>query len=232
MADRNQLLNDPEEALRTALDGRQSQIWTAVQAIVQSVNLTAMTVEVQPATQGTVEDENGATRYVNLPVLVDVPICFPSAGGFMVTLPIAVGDEVLIVIASRCIDTWWQNGGIGKPAEFRMHDLSDGFAIPGPRSQANLPAGAISATDLEIRNDAGTVYLSLTSTGKIGFQNATTSLKSVLTDLETTLNTFMTVLSGFGGGGSPTTQAMLQAPAAAAVTSLALILTKIGALFK
>ena len=153
--------------MRLMLDGRQSSIWTAIPAIVQSVDFETMTVEVQPTIQGTVEDENGAVQSVNLPLLVDVPIVFPSAGGFLITLPIAVGDEVLVVFASRCIDAWWQSGGINRPMEARMHDLSDGFAIPGPRSQLKLPGGAISSTGAQIRNDAGTSYVEIAADGKI-----------------------------------------------------------------
>lgn len=230
-ADRLQLLNDTETAVRIALDGRQSVIWTALPCIVNSVDLVAMTLEAQPAIQGVVTNENGVEEFVNLPLLVDVPICFPNAGGFILTFPIASGDEVLIIIASRCIDSWWQSGSIQKPMEARMHDLSDGFAIPGPRSQPRVVSG-ISSTETQLRNIAGNTYLSLTAGGKIGFQNATTDLKTILTDIESVLSTFMTTLAGFSGGAAPVTQAMLQAPAATAVTALSPILTKIGALLK
>ncbi len=164
--DRKQLLNDAEEALRLALDGRQSILWTAMPCIVQSVNFTKMTIEAQPAIQATIEDENGATQSVNLPLLLDVPLVFPSAGGFTITLPIASGDEVLVVFASRCVDSWWQSSGVGKAPEFRMHDLSDGFAIPGPRSQPRV-VPSISSTGAQIRNDAGTSYIEIAADGKI-----------------------------------------------------------------
>lgn len=164
--DRSQLLNDQEEAMRLMLDGRQSTIWTAMPCIVKSVDFGAMTLEAQPAIQGTIEDENGVLQSVNLPLLVDVPIVFPGAGGFIITLPIQSGDEVLVVMASRCIDAWWQSGGIQRPMEARMHDLSDGFAIPGPRSQPNVVSG-ISTTGAQIRNDAGTTYIEIAADGKI-----------------------------------------------------------------
>ncbi len=154
MAERSQLLNDGEEAMRLVLDGRLSGLWTAMPCIVKSVNLAKMTLEAQPAIQGTVQNENGVTQSVNYPLLVDVPIVFPSAGGFTMTFPIAANDEVLVVFASRCIDAWWQSGGIGRPMEARMHDLSDGFAIPGPRSQPRV-IPAISSTGVQLRNDAG-----------------------------------------------------------------------------
>jgi hypothetical protein len=230
--DPREYLNDSEEAQRLAMEGNQAGIWTAMPCIVQSVDLTKMTLSCVIAIQGRMEDQNGLLSFVNISPIQDVPIVFPSAGGFTITMPIAVGDEVLVLFAARCIDSWWQNGGFGNvPMEYRMHDLSDGFAIPGPKSVPRAIA-SISATDLQIRNDAGTTYLSIGADGKIGFTNATVSLNKVLTDLETLLNTFMTVLAGFGGGGAPVTQAMLQAPAAAAVTSLSSVLAEIGALLK
>jgi hypothetical protein len=164
--DRNQLLNDPEAALRYGLDGKQAQIWTAMPGIVSAVDLSMNTVAVQPSIQGVQTNPNGSTQYVNLPLLVDCPIVFPSAGGFSLTLPIKAGDEVLVVIASRCIDAWWQSGGIGVPMELRMHDLSDGFVIPGPKSLPNV-IGGISSSNAQLRNDAGTVFLEITPSGQI-----------------------------------------------------------------
>lgn len=230
--DRNELLNDQEAGLRLMLDGRQSRIWTAMPGIITKVDLTKMVCNVQLSLQGRIEKEDGSLEYVNLPELGEVPIVFQSGGGFAFTFPVAAGDEALVVFSSRCIDSWWQSGGYAnKPMEARMHDLSDGFAVVGPKSLPNVLA-SISASEAQFRNEAGTTYLSITNTGKIGFANATTDLKTVLTDLQSTLNAFMTTLSGFGGGGAPVTQTMLQTPAATAVTQLTAILVKIGALLK
>jgi hypothetical protein len=166
MLDRNELLNDPEAAQRYALDGRQAQIWTAMPGMIVSVDLDAMTCQVQPAIQGVYTDQTNNEQYVTLPVLVDVPIVFPSAGGFSLTFPMSVEDEVLIVIASRCIDAWWQSGKVSVPMETRMHDLSDGFAIPGPKSQPNVLSG-ISSTNAQLRSNDGTTYLEITPSGQI-----------------------------------------------------------------
>jgi hypothetical protein len=171
MADRNQLLNDPEQALRIAFDGMLSGVWTNFPGIIQSVNFSKMTCEVVPAIQGVIEDENGVKTFVSLPVLVDVPIKFPSSKGFIITFPLEAGDEVEVTIASRCIDAWWQSGGIQKPMEARMHDLSDGFAYPGLRSLPNV-APAISSTDIQIRNNSGTAYVSITPAGKVNVISA------------------------------------------------------------
>lgn len=166
MGDRAQLLNDQEEGFRLAFDGRQVSMWTAIPGIVNAVDLEKMVLEVQPAITASIEDENGKLESVNLPVLINVPIVFPGAGGFVLTMPIAVGDEVLVIFASRCIDAWWQNGGIQKAMEARMHDLSDGFAIPGIYSQPNV-IPSISATAAQLRNKAGTSFIEIGADGKI-----------------------------------------------------------------
>lgn len=224
--DPRQYLNDNEEAARLAQDGHQSRIWSAMPAIVQSVDLTKMTCVCQLAIQGRFEDDAGNITFVDISLLHDVPIVFPTAGGFAVTFPMAAGDEVLVVFASRCIDSWWQNGGFqNKPMEYRMHDLSDGFAIPGPRSQTNL-VGGISATDLQVRNAAGDVFVSIGADGKIGFQNAAGSLNTLITNLNTAVKTFATTVS------AATTVGQIATAAGVLNTALALIPTQIGALLK
>lgn len=173
MADRAQLYNDPETAYRMAFEGLQSGMWTAMPGIVTAVDFEKMTCSVQPAIQGSIENEQGVKQSVNYPLLVDVPICFPKAGGFLLTLPLAVNDEVLIIWACRCIDAWWQSGGVQRPMEARMHDMSDGFAIPGPASVPNVPAGAISQTGAQLRNDAGTTYVEISADGKVKIASPT-----------------------------------------------------------
>ena len=140
---------EPVEALRAALDGRQAEMWTALPGIVQSFDPAAMTVSVQPAVAGRISDEAGKAASVDLPILPDVPVVFPGGGGFALTFPVAAGDECLVVFASRCIDAWWQSGGVGEPMEPRMHDLSDGFALVGVRSQPHR-LSPVSYTHLDV----------------------------------------------------------------------------------
>lgn len=205
--DRSQLLNNPEMALRAALTSWQAGMWTAMPGIVQSVDLTKMTLVAQLAIQGVVTDSEENETNEDISPLVDVPICFPSGGGFILTMPIAVGDEVLVVLASRCIDSWWQNGGYQNvPMETRMHDLSDGFAIPGPKS---LPKSAqvvgVSASGPQLRTNDGTAYVGISSANLIELVNSTNSLRSLLNGLITAIETFVAtgvVSSGAGSGGT------------------------------
>ena len=160
MASRRQLVNDPGMMMRAALRGQQVGIWTALPGIVTRYTPGKMTCEVQPAIKAVVRDSAGVESWVSLPLLLDCPVVFPGAGGFSLTFPIAPGDEVLVVFSSRCIDSWWQSGGVQVQADLRLHDLSDGFAIPGIRSTPRALASP-STTDVQLRNDAGTALFSI-----------------------------------------------------------------------
>jgi len=180
--DRRERTNDFQESLRMAMDGQTAQIWTAMPAIIQSFNATAQTVTAQPAIQGVTSDKSQNNSYVNLPLLVDVPIQFMTAGGYSITCPISVGDECLIVFASRCIDAWWQSGGVQRPMETRMHDLSDGFALIGVRSQARTVSN-YNTSNLQIRSDDHNTIIEIDKTGKVNI-TAPTSM-TITTPLAT-----------------------------------------------
>jgi len=162
--DRREHFDDIEEGMRLAIEAAQARLWTALPGLVQSVDLAKQTVSVQPAIRGAITHADGSVRFVAMPMLVDVPIMWPRAGGFALTLPVAVGDDVLVVFASRCIDAWWQNGGQGAPIESRMHDLSDGFAIFAPTSQPKTLAN-VQADGIELRTEARDIFIKLTATG-------------------------------------------------------------------
>lgn len=164
--DRAERLDDREESLRLALEGAQAQMWTALPGIITAVNLEAQTCSVQPAITGEITGSNGATTAAQLPLLVDVPLVFPRAGGFALTFPVRAGDECLVVFACRCIDGWWQSGGVQPPAESRMHDLSDGFAILAPTSQKNR-LQSVSGGAVELRTQSGDAFISLDASGNI-----------------------------------------------------------------
>ncbi|MGH8709744.1 MAG: Gp138 family membrane-puncturing spike protein [Burkholderiales bacterium] len=159
-------IQDPVEALRQGHDGRQAQVQTSMPAIVQAVNFESYSISAQPAIQSPITDKDGKKTYQNIPLLGDVPIVCPRGGGFALTLPIQQGDNMLVVFGSRCIDNWYQSGGTGPPAEDRMHDLSDGLAIPGPTTPAS-PIPNISQTRVELRDQAGTTLIAIDREGNI-----------------------------------------------------------------
>lgn len=167
--DRRERANTQEEILRMAFDSMTAGMWSALPGIIQSFDPVKMTCVVQISIQGRQfvpgGNAGGFYQMINIKPLCDCPVIFPSGGGFTLTFPLAQGDECLMVFADRCIDAWWQQGGIQPPMELRMHDLSDGFVLPGVRSQPRV-LDSISATSTQLRSDDGETYLDL-SPGKI-----------------------------------------------------------------
>lgn len=158
--DRRERLKDPEEALRCAIEGYAAGLWTSLPGVVVAFDPFAQTCTVQPTIKGQYRTPRGELQSVTMPVCVDCPVLFPGGGGFVLTFPIAEGDECLLFFASRCIDSWWQSSGVQPPAEFRMHDLSDGFVFVGPRSRPNVVPN-ISMNSTQLRSNDGSTYIEL-----------------------------------------------------------------------
>lgn len=134
-----------------------STLKVAIPGVIESFDPDSVTASVRPAIKG----YDGGTEddgWIELPLLVDVPVIFPRGGGCTLTFPVKAGDECLLIFGDRCIDFWWQNGGVQKPVDMRMHDLSDAFAIVGPQSQAHKISG-ISTSAAQLRTDDGAAFV-------------------------------------------------------------------------
>lgn len=165
--DRREFASDEVTPLLLAMQGMQAGLWTALPGIIRGIDRTNGTVSVEPTIQAKFTDQDGSVRWISIPLLVDVPIVYPSGGGFTLTFPIADGDECLVVFSSRCIDAWWDSGKVAIQSDVRMHDLSDGFALVGPRSRPNALSPVISGSAVELRNEDKTSYISINNAGSV-----------------------------------------------------------------
>ncbi|WP_406568500.1 Gp138 family membrane-puncturing spike protein [Burkholderia cenocepacia] len=149
--------------MRAMLRGWQVGIWTALPGVIESFDSDSQTCAVQLAIKVPVRANDGTVTTAALPPVVNCPVQFPSGGNCTLTFPVAKGDECLVVFASRCIDAWWQSGGVQEQAEWRMHDLSDGFALLGFRSRPRALA-SVSGSSTQLRSDDGATYIDLNPT--------------------------------------------------------------------
>lgn len=120
------------ETLNIAIANALANVHTATIAKVVAVSST--TIDVQPVINRVV-----GGRSIELPVFTKVPPVFMQGGGSYTAHPIAVDDYCLLVLTERCFDRWYEGQDNQPPAEFRMHDYSDGLAIVG----VNPRAGAL-----------------------------------------------------------------------------------------
>ena len=151
-----------EDCITMAVDAGGKRLRCACPGIVQAWNSTAQTVSVKLAIKEVLSIE-GVETETEIPMLVDVPVVMPRAGGYCLLMVPQPGDECLVVFSDLCIDAWYQSGGIQSQAERRRHDLSDGFAIMGCWSQVRKPT--FPSEGIALQNDAGTDIISIDSEG-------------------------------------------------------------------
>lgn len=154
----------PESLLRLS-ESRERDFRSASIGIIKEFDSTTQSVSVQLAIREPIKQQDGSIQYKAVDILLDCPIVLPCAGGFSLELPIAVGDECLVIFADSCIDSWYTNGGIQNPADdTRRHSLSDGIAIIGIRS---IPRASqnYSTDSARLTNDDGTQYIEIKQDG-------------------------------------------------------------------
>ena len=164
-----------EDCLRAAVNAGTKNLRCACPGIVQSWNATAQTVTVKLAIKEVLSIE-GAETETEIPLLVDVPVVMPRAGGYSLLFVPQAGDECLVVFSDMCIDAWWQSGGIQSQAERRRHDLSDGFAIMGCWSQVKKPS--FPTKGMRLQSDDGTSYVAIDENG-VHFGNADIGVEDI-----------------------------------------------------
>lgn len=194
---------DPNEAIQRNNDAIKASLRVSVPALVVSFNALKQTISAQPAIkEKRVDRATGEIEWVALPVLQDIPVQFPQGGGVALTFPLVAGDEVLLVFADSCIDSWFAFGSVQQWNDRRRHDLSDAIAIPGINSQPNAITG-LNTTGAELRTLDGTSKVTVDPTG-------VTVVAPVLNILVGAVNivTGGVSVSGTPSGGIPTSSTL------------------------
>lgn len=143
----------------------------ALPGVIQSFDAATQTAKIDLAIKDRIVI-NKVRQDIQIPTLLDVPIVLPRAGGFVLTMPIKAGDECLVIFADMNINQWFANGAVQNPngsyagqiqERLRRHNFSDAFAILGTWSQPRKLAN-YDTTKAQLRNDAGTVAVSVDNT--------------------------------------------------------------------
>jgi hypothetical protein len=144
-------------------DAFSEDLRVAMPAKVVSYDPVTQTISAQCLIREKVIDrQQGNVSWQDLPLLVDVPLVFPGSGGYILSFPVAPGDEVLLVFQDMPLDAWHDSGNTENWNVRRRHDLSDAIAIPGLSSIPKVAPNQIS-NGTELRTEAGTAYVRLSS---------------------------------------------------------------------
>ncbi len=114
-------------ALRFALRQGLKDIYTCMPGIVRSYDPESRRATVQAALSVTTTDG----REIERASVADVPVVFPTGGGFSMTWPLEPGDSVLLVYARRGLSEWKRTLDVASPDLEGFFSEKDAIAIPG-----------------------------------------------------------------------------------------------------
>ncbi len=123
------------ELIRNSFDFYQEDIHTCLPGRVEKYDPGEQRADVQPMVQRRLVAEDGTELIEALPQIPEVPVAFPRSGEFFVSFPVKQGDLGILVFAERSMELYLEGEGRKQegddPADYRKHDLTDAFFIPG-----------------------------------------------------------------------------------------------------
>jgi len=174
--------------IQAQIDAALNQTFVSMPGIVQSFDATDCTAAVQIAVLYQNRDQNNNWQNITpSPIIPKALVQFPGNKNFLYTFPIVKGDEGLLVFCDRCIDAFYQQGGVQPQMDIRQHDITDAIFIPGIKSIPNVPSN-INTTSAELRTFSGNTRITLDDTNGI-----------VITG-NATINGVLTVSQGIAAG--------------------------------
>lgn len=134
-----------DELVGVALNARLAGMHTAMPGIVQSYDEATECADVQPAVKRVIELDDGSFKFEPLPLISNVKVGWPSAGGFVLHFPLVKGDSVLLVFAEVDTQQWEGSGEVSNPLWLERFGLGSPTAYPfgrtaGGATGANLVA--------------------------------------------------------------------------------------------
>lgn len=143
------------KAIQSYIEKDREHLHTAIPAKVIRYVRDKQKADVQPLIQERYLDG----KLIDYPIIYDVPVIFPGAGGGQITFPLRVDDVVLLIFSERSIDRWVHSTSKAPidPQDTRKHDLSDAIAIPGLFSFNTAPGS--DGSDVVITFSGSTVKL-------------------------------------------------------------------------
>ena len=128
------------------------------------------TVDVKPVVTEPTYKPDGSVENMAWPQINNIPLCNIGFDTWFVTMPVAVGSNVLVVCSDLGIEQWFKRGQSMNNTNEARHSLNNAIAIagvnPSTKSISNFFMGGP-----EIRDKTGNISLQISSNGfdlKIG----------------------------------------------------------------
>jgi len=194
---------DLQEVLRAVLDNRLAQLHVALPGEVVRYNAQKQIADIRPLVRDFTITLDAEEIIDDFPVIPNVPVMFPRANDFFISMPLQRGDKVLLIFNERSIGNYTDGDGsaVVDPEERTMHSLDDAVCFPGfyPNSQGV--------------NGASTECVVLGKSGEA--QEAIAMAEKVKTELEALRGTVDSLITAYNAHTHP----YIDTPAGPSVTS-------------
>ncbi len=226
----------PEPSLAEILDLANRRallgVCTSIPATVESYDPVTQTADCKPSVKRRIALPDGGAEYQDLPVIPKVPVGFPRAGGFVLSLPLEKGDRVWLVFSQYPTGEWQATGtDAAEPKDGRLHGMSSPMAIPAgytlkdPLAPADLAART---AGIVLGKDGAAEQIRISDAGKIQLGGAAatipltlaTPLLAHIAAQSAALAAIQTALTGLQGYGDALNLLLAGAAAPAAGASL------------
>lgn len=136
---RNSTSPTMSEVIVEAIYARMADLHTGLPAKVVTFDEVNQACDVQPLLLRAILNDDDERITEEIPQITNVPIHYPSGGGWSLIFPLVVDDIVFLTFAERSMDRWL-DGAPGQqidPEHARRHDLTDAVCIPGIRPRTS-----------------------------------------------------------------------------------------------
>jgi len=160
-----------------------AEVHTALPGKVVRYDSAKQLADVQLQVKMSVWDDDQKRVYEEIPILPEVPVGFMRGGGYFCSLPLAVGDFVLVIFSESSMQEWRSTGQLSEPAgDARRHSVGWPFCIPcgypdtsplasgdNPARQAGLVFGKDGSTE-QIRFANGVIEIGVGTLQKVALE--------------------------------------------------------------
>ena len=204
------------DVIREAIRARMIETHTALPGVIQAFDPATQRADVRIPLLRVFTDLDGDETLEPWPLLSGVRVYMLHGGGFHQSLPVAEGDECMVIFLERDASRWMGGGKDQKPETNRTHDISDGVALVGFNSDPKRIPG-YNGSDFVIAADAGGQSVILRANGDVEIESAKLALGA---GGEEVLALISEVVGLFAGLTVNTTTGIIITPAAAVITAL------------
>ena len=121
---------------------------------------------------------------VDWPIIANVPVVFPSGGGYSLLFPLESGEPVLLAFAQRGIREFKKRHQRAAPEASSFFSEKDAIAIAGFGPPPSSPIAPVSSQGVVLQDNSGTTFVALEAEGVRIETTGTLTLRASRINLE------------------------------------------------